>query len=554
MSHDSQAQYIREMFDRLPRLKRKFIVYFRKNERVQKSWPEFSAEIDKTVIALRSLTEGAVGTPVKIGLIGPTSYHWMLIDLACLKSGFVSIGIPEHLKLEQINGIVQDETLDLLLIDESMKEAMAPIDHPNKHYYSDLGPEFYETVSVREGVRLEVPAEPIDDFGIAYTSGTSKIPKRVKLRMATFSEPKESLVKQFKSFVNYLFSFWSNRDNVLIIFMPFSHVQQRTFVKIALMSNISMVLSDPARCILHIIQEKPNVMVSVPIVYDTIAARIRQKLKKLPPFKQKLHKLYQQWGINGWPMWNPIKKAIEGYLFKGIKKLYGGRGSYFVVGSAKANIQSIKTFFSVGVKILEAYGQSETGTVSMSSHKHFKVGSVGKPAVDMKISDEGEILLKVDERRNHHENQAVLNINEEQYIHSGDIGYLDEDGFLFLKGRKDEVIVLESGRKIYPSAHEQRLKELAQADHAVIFSDDAVKLKAILAGGKDLTTDKARGAIHMLNTELNDHLKIEAFAIDYQPWNTENGFLTNTLKVRRNQILKETGRFAFQNLLETALV
>lgn len=555
MSHDSQAQYVIEMFERLPRLKNKHITYFSNNQRVEKSWPQFSQELDKTVLALRSLINSDSEKPGKIGLIGPTSYHWMLFDLACLKGGIVSVGIPEHLKVLQIDNIVREEAPDLLLIDRSMAAEMSGITHTNIRYFSDMESNFFETIPISEKIDKEVIPQPLEDFGIAYTSGTSQEPKRVKLRLASFAEPRQSLFQKLNEFINYLFSFWSNRDNKLIIFMPFSHVQQRTFVKIALMSNISMVLSNPARCILHIIQEKPNVMVSVPVVYDTIAARIRHKLKKLPRHKKQIHKLYKKWGINGLGMWHPFKKLMEFYLFSDIKKLYGGRGSYFVVGSAKANIQSIKTFFDVGVKILEAYGQSETGTVSMSSHKHFKVGSVGKPAVELKISEEGEILLKMDERRNHKENEAVLNINNEQYIHSGDIGYLDEDGFLYLKGRKDEVIVLHSGRKLYPSTYELRLKELAQAEHAVIFSDDLKTLRAILAiAGNEIAREKVRMAILTLNKELNDNLTIESYAVDLNKWSTENGFLTNTFKVRRNEILKKTGQFEFHSVFETAPV
>jgi len=327
--------------------------------------------------------------------------------------------------------------------------------------------------------------------------------------------------------------------------MPFSHIQQRTLVKMAFLNNINIIISDHLNCIRHIISDKPNVMVSVPVIYDIIASRIRAKVKQFSPRKKKAYELYKRFNVNTWSDWNPIKSAFGHYLFRSIRKLYGGKASYFIVGSAKSNIDTITTFYDVGVRILESYGQSESGIISMNSHRDFKVGSVGKPGPDVKIAEDGEVLVRVNENYYHKYNRDMMVIDENNYIHTGDVGYLDKDGFLFLKGRKDEVIVLENGLKVFSGALEDKLKDLEGVQQAVVFSEGGKGLKAILSAVENFPVDRIKKAVEKMNREGADYELIKEFAIDYDTWMSENGFMTSTFKLKRNKIIEQRHAYKF---------
>ncbi|GGA81099.1 AMP-binding protein [Puia dinghuensis] len=536
---------IEKIFNERLRSTKKYVVYFDKNRRLKKSWKELSDDIDHSVRIIDSIRGTHRIDAPSIGIIGPTSYSWMVFDLACLKGGFTATGLQEHLDADEIDEVIKVEELDLLLADYSLKDKLKKAGRVAIYYFNCIGFENNDTQKIQVDDSKPITMNILDEYGSGYTSGTSRHAKKVRLLCTPTPVPRPSFIEKVLKAVLYRFSFWSAKDNRLIIFMPFSHIQQRTFVKMAFLNNVNIILSDEANCIRHIITEKPNIMVSVPAIYDVIARRIKEKTEQFPPFKKKIYRFYNKSRINRSFNWNPAKAILNRYLFSGIKKLYGGKASYFIVGSAKVNPETIRTFYSVGVKILESYGQSETGIISMSSHWQFRIGSVGKPGPDVVIADDGEVLLRFNECYYHDYNKDILAVDENNYIHTGDMGYLDQDGYLFLKGRKDEVIVLENGLKIFAGTIEERLVQYEGINHAVVFSDSGNSLKTILAVDPDYAIEDVIKIIKMENRKLKNHEKISEFAVDKNSWQPENGFITGNFKVKRNKIMEIKKNYTF---------
>jgi len=514
------------------------ISFYRNNNRYEKTFSEFSSDVDKALSRLNYLKR-TFGT-ANVALLGPISYDWIVCDMACIKGGFLSIAIPETLPSDKVISILEDTKADIVLMDCCFADKFNIIGCKTYHFECkniELETGFWK---LQEFNNISLENLILEEFSIVFSSGTSEKIKHIKRTFPDLEKKKETLIDQIKKiglFIKYKRSFWSRKDNKLIIFMPFSHPQQRDFFRIALIRKINIVLSDQKNCIKHIILEKPNLMIAVPVVYEAIASRIKAKIGKFSPTQNAFFSLFNTLSINSLSNNNYIKRIFSFFLFKDIKKIYGGKADYFITGSAPISAEVIKIFYSVGVKLLQAYGQSETGTIAMNTPESFKIGSVGKPIMEVEISKESEILVKYSKEW-HSSNKDVLTIDNNEFIHTGDLGYLDKDGFLFITGRKDDIIVLENGKKVFPEKIESIIKGLEAIKEVCIFIKEGYKLQAVLdciGRPRDIVI---REFIQSVNNKLPVYERISAFYISETAFSEENGLLTATFKKKRSSIKK----------------
>ncbi|MFE7644347.1 AMP-binding protein [Streptomyces phaeoluteigriseus] len=524
-------------------------VVYRDGGRIRKSWAELARDIDQAVARLASLRPP--GREFHVGLIGPTSYEWMVLDLACLKGGFRSIAAPEFLTGQEIGDLFREAGADVVIADRSLADRLTEVDAPVWFFRSRGATPAKDDVDGLEGVEWTCTADQVlDHYSIGYSSGTSGKAKRIDLTFPAEQPPMNGkrAVELAVQYYRYRTSFWSRKDNRLFVFMPFSHLQQRAFVRLALMRRINIVLSDPLRCVQDMVVEKPNIMVSVPMIYEALATRIEQKLQRLSDRQKAVFRLYLRLGINRLGNRNPVKRLFGRYLFDKVRKVYGGRADYFVTGSAPIDRRTLTTFHRVGVKIYEGYGQSELPRIiSLSSEKDFRIGSVGRPRVPVRIGEDGEILVKID--RGELADPSVVTYDQDGYIHTGDLGHLDADGFLFLHGRKDDVIVLDNGKKVFPASVETVFHELKAEESICVTSFDGKRIAAIAywpaeRGGRDAL----RGYLAERNPKLADHEKVTHFVRAEEPFTVENGLLTGTRKLRRQRIKTAFGEAKLERI------
>jgi long-chain acyl-CoA synthetase len=512
-------------------------VVYRDHGTVRKTWSELAQDIDRAIARLASLRPN--GHDFRVGLIGPTTYEWMVLDLACLKAGFRSIAVPEFLTGHEIAVLFQEANPDVVLADRAVNDRLSEIATPVWFFGAGADGEVGKAFEDLDGVEWTCTADQmLDAYSIGYSSGTSGKAKRIDLtfpreqRPISWKRGRELAVQYYR----YRTSFWSRKDNRVLIFMPFSHIQQRAFVRLALMRRIDIVLSDPLHCVQDLVIEKPNIMVSVPTIYEALAARIEEKLTQLSARQQVVFRLYLRLGINRLRNSNWVKRLFGRYLFSKVRKIYGGRADYFVTGSAPIDPRTLKAFHRVGVKIYEGYGQSELPRIiSMSSEKDFRIGSVGKPRVPVRIGDDGEIRVKID--RTELADPSIFTFDPDGYICTGDIGHLDADGFLFLNGRKDDVIVLDNGKKVFPASVETVFHELKVTASICVTSFDGKRIAAIARWPAE------RGGVAALksyiaegNPKLAEHERVKLVVHSEVPFTVENGMLTGTGKLRRRRI------------------
>ena len=523
------------------------ITFYRSNKRYEKTYCEFSFDVDQVLSRLNYLKH-SIGI-AKVAIIGPISYDWIVSDIACIKGGFLSIAIPETLPKEQVINIVEKTNTDIVLMDFSLADKYNSI-HNQVYYIECNTKEIESNLWKQQKINNNFVVENLilEEYSIVFSSGTSKEIKFIKKIFRNIEKEEESFLEQIKQiayYIRYGKSLWSRKNNKLLIFMPFSHSQQRDFFRMALLKKINIVLSDHKNCIKHIIIENPNIMVSVPVIYEAMAERIKIKIGKFNGIQQLFYKFFNILRINTFLNGNYIKRIFSFFLFKEIRKIYGGRADYFITGSAPISDEVVRVFYGIGVKLFQAYGQTETGNIAMNTPFDFKIGSVGKPIKKIRISDESEILVKYNMNR-HSCNKEILNIDNNEYIHTGDLGYLDKEGFLFIIGRKDDVIVLENGEKVFPDRIESFIKSSEIVKDVCVFSK-GYKLYAVLNcfGYNDKNKLAVKKWIQCINNELSIYEKIYGYHIAEYPFSHENELLTATFKKKRNDIIKYYWNYEF---------
>lgn len=527
-------------YEQLKNNNKRSIIYYKNGKRIVKTFQQFYNDVEDCINKLGYLKSQY--SIKKVGIIGPTSYEWLCLDYACIIGGFISVALPESYSQKMIDNIIEETNPDLILCDFKLADKFTYGNLP-KYYFNTTTDHDYDFKKVKSLDSNRGNKNLIqEEYSIVFSSGTSE---KVKTIIMKFHElPESTRVNSFlRKIILSVFlklSFWSKKNNLLIIFLPFSHPMQRNFATIALGLKINILLSDPINCLKHIIIEKPNIMVSVPQVYEAIAAGIKMKINDFSAVKLFFYKVFNYLKINTFSNKNPIKAIFSKLLFSNLKKIYGERADFFVSGSAPINPDTLKLFYSVGVKIFEAYGQTEYPNVIMNRPWKFRIGSVGKPSKDVIIARDSEILIKYNEKTQI-ENKRILEIDKDGYMHTGDLGYIDKDGFLFILGRKDDVIVLSNGKKIHPSQYENKFSNENIIKQVIIFSFDSNDIVSVVCLKEnsikpELKYQKVNEIIIKHNKERPDYEQIKSFYIAEEPFSIENGMLTSTFKPKRAYI------------------
>lgn len=522
--------------------RRNKVIYFDGTQRIERTFAELYGDVDIMVGNLKSLEFKSESK--RLGILGPISYEWMVLDLACILGGFQSVAMPETYPIDRLNGIVDDLGPEYVLMDGSLQSTFSGINAPILSFRKPIA----EAKSIH-GLGAStgnIEGDAVQKlWSFAFTSGTSGNIKPIRLefkeKKAKTSEKKFPLsVSSVTTYIKYKQSYLSQKNNKLIVFMPFSHAQQRTYVHMALRGKADILISDPMHCLSHLASEQPNIMVSAPMIYETLASLIEDEIVDFTQIQRNFYGLFLRLGVNKLSNRNPIKWLFNKTILKTICDLYGRRADYFVTGNAPITKKSLQVFYNVGVKIYESYGQSEVGAISMSDPFNFRLGSVGKPIVDLKIAEDGEILVKFDEDLHERE---ILNVNEEGYVRTGDLGSLDEDGFLYVQGRKDDLIVMGNGKKVLPFQVEEQFFKIPGIENAVVLLKEDNKLGVILGlrSTVNLSVEEVRRSVEAVNQQCAAYEKVHCFYLLNEPFTVENGYLTGSLKYKRKVIEREFG-------------
>ncbi|WP_293932106.1 AMP-binding protein [Iodobacter sp.] len=514
--HINRYNNIAKIIENLHFQKNRTIIYWKRGSRIEKSHTELLVDIKNAACNITHLIENY--NIEKIGICGQISYDWLVLDLACLLCGVVSIAIPSGTTQSNLNFIKNEIGIDLLLVDTEWQFNIP--DSTNIIYFGEFGKnEENHIYSIKpSSCIIKKPTSSIY-YTIALTSGTQGDGKALYL---PYFEINSSFFKSSKNYIN------KDKDKVFI-WMEFSHYIQRQVAFRALALGNNLVLSNSKQCISHLASEGATHMICTPYLYELLAENIQKKINNFNLIMKFFYKIYTAMKINEYGVDHLLYKIFFLIFIRKITHIYGGLAHEFIWNSANISPSALTTFYSIGIKLYGAYGISEIGPISTDNDSTFMLGSVGQPTRSVKISEENEILIMYDHLIR---DKSRLNIDDDGYIHTGDIGYI-KDGNLFVTGRLDDIIISHNGKKIKPLEIEQELMRSNEIRDACIFLEKKHKLCAIIVSNSDIKTIK--NEIKEINNSLDDYCKINRFILA-RPFSLQDSTLTANFKKRRHSI------------------
>ena len=395
--------------------------------------------------------------------------------------------------------------------------------------------------------------QPDDVSCIIYTSGTGGRPKGVMLTHRNIFSNLQG--------AEDLLEIIGKKDNKYLSLIPLSHSYEHTaglYLQIDLGSQIYFC-EGPEKFSQNLLEVSPTLTTAVPRIFEVIHDRIKIQMKNQNPIIKfifdravKIGVKRHYYGLNF--LENIEYRSYTNLIRKKINKQLGGSLRAFVSGGAALNPEIGDFFIGLGVKILQGYGQTEASPlISANRPENIKIETVG-PAVkgvEAKLSEEGELIVKGDcVMKGYWKDEKATNETiVDGWLHTGDIATISEDGYITITGRKKELIVNSGGDNIAPTRPEASLTFQETIFQSMVIGDRRPYLVAVIVPEFEKTKNMSDKEINEIilsevkkaNEDLSSIEKIRKFIIAKEPFSTENGLLTPTMKVKRHKVIEIYG-------------
>jgi len=542
------------------------------------STAEFSARVRNISSGLRAL---GLKKGDKLILLSENRPEWVMVDMATVCMGAVTVPIYTSLTPEQIKYIIKDSEASFVVCSnlemwskvEKIKNELPLVGKyiliENQVPAGVLNLKSVETEGQKlnqqnpeEFDRIALSIGPDDLATIIYTSGTTGVPKGAMLSHYNLVNNIQTL----RSLVEF-----TNKDTALS-FLPLSHVLERmcTFAWIYVGATIAYAESVDTVA-QNLVEARPTIMVSVPRLFDKFYARVIDNVlsssslkKKIFFWALKIGRKYAQKKINKEKIsfWLKFRYRLAYRLvFSKIVERTGGRVRFFVSGGAPLSRDIAEFFYAMGILVIEGYGLTETSPViSLNTLEDFRFGTVGRvlPGEEIKFAPDGEIWVRGPNVMKGYfkKEEETREAFEDGWFKTGDIGYLDKDGYLVITDRKKDIIVTAGGKNVAPQPIENALKTSPYIANAVVVGNHRKFVSALIVpdfdklekyaaehnltfkSRKDLITNPEIYEFFMREIDdLTPHLatyeKIKKITLMERDFEIETGEMTPTLKVRR---------------------
>ncbi len=520
-----------ELSSRLLQLPEQEAVYFQDNKLVRKSYKEVFNDV---TTVCNWMSEVGIQRGMRIGILAENCYEWVLCELACLNLGCVLVTFPpDEFAQCTFEEMADKYGLSILLVSKREKErrkAEFPwISCINEGWHGKcvIHRHFDAPQSLKNQSVFNLDS---DIYTLVFSSGTTG---RLKCILMS-KRGTEELIDAYG--MNYHFL---PTDSMLVV-LPLSNFQQRLMVYTAIQYGFSIYIADSPEFFRALKEMRPTILAGPPAFYEAVENRFRN----LP-----LHKrMFLDTG--GWVLRRFLFGWLRGFLLKKwfapFHQAYGGRIRLMLTGAAAIRLSTLKLFENMGFPIYQVYGLTETGFVSWNLPGRNRSGSVGKLVFKdgASLAEDGEILVHYKYPQsvgylNAEEDQARTYLGEKR-IATGDIGYFDSDGYLYIAGRKKEIIVTQGGYKLQPEPIEMQIESCPDVLRAVLFGGGEMSILAVLVslrnGSDPAAENRIRRHINDLNAKLHHAARIGRVVFTASEFTRQNGFLTRNLKLDRAAI------------------
>ncbi|WP_421224607.1 AMP-binding protein [Aeromonas enteropelogenes] len=496
-------------------------------EYVDFTWGEVAEEARRMVTALRHL--GLVAGD-KVALLSKNCAQWFIADLAMQMGQYVSVPIYPTANVDTIEYVLRHSEAKAIFVgkldDWKSQEAGVPADLLRIAFPYDTMPASHQWDDLLEA-HEPIPDSPVQApdslLSLVYTSGSTGKPKGAMLSVERYAWSCEKLVE----------TVGLTQADRGFSYLPLAHITERVYIyggslfggaTIAFPESLDTFIDDVKRC-------RPTVFISVPRLWAMFRIKI---LEKLP--QKKLDLLLKI------PL---VSSLIKSKLQKGLGL---DQARVLGCGSAPVSPALLEWYLSIGLQVTEAWGMTENHAYSTINYpfRADKIGTVGKAGigVNIKISDEGEILCRCEGmmlgyyKDPEHSAEAI---DADGWLHTGDMGKLDREGYLTITGRMKDVFKTAKGKYVAPVpiegllGQESIIEQLCVIGYGMPQPIALVQLaESAMKGDRGAVEAHLEAARNRVNDQLEAHAKLRGILVVKTPWNIENGVLTPTMKIRRH--------------------
>ena len=547
------------------------------------TWSEFGTRAEALAFGLRDL---GVCPGDAVAVLGETTGEWAVSDLGILGAGGISVGLYQTLPPVQIGHVLEDCRARVVIAGSAaavaaLRESGAAIDaivgwgdaEGSDSQVVGFGDLLRKGADLARRHRSEVSCGrdsrgPDDTAVIIYTSGTTGRSKGAMLSHRNCVFQGQTL--------GCLAPIDPHRDG-MVSFLPMAHAVEHVmglYGRIATGMRTRYVGGmEVADIFSNVLEVKPTLFGAVPRFYEKAVAKIRDRAATAHGFRKRL----VDWGMACGDRFSRdlrdgtrpsgslrLQHAVADRLvLSKIRAGFGGRVEWFITGAAPISLEVLEFFHAFGVVILEGYGMTEcSGMATANTSQAWRLGTVGRalPGYELRCADDGELLI-----RSEGVFQGYLNLPEETrrtldsdgWLHTGDIGVIDEEGWVRITDRKKDLIVTSGGKNVAPAAIEALLSAEPVLGTVVTVGDAKPYVSALISidhavartltgrvdsGAKDLVRDplvlaRVRHAIEQANAQLARYERIRRYLVLEQEFTIAGGELTPTMKPRRRFII-----------------
>ncbi|MGB5326353.1 MAG: AMP-binding protein [Pseudomonadales bacterium] len=496
------------------------------------SWQQASAQI-QACAAWQQDTFGEEGG-VTVGLLSHNRPHWFMADLGTIAAGNVVVPMFTTLPQKTAEYVMDFTDMKLLIVGETDNwEKIKPVLPKGIMLLTLPGVELD-----REHLRWEDVVEPCigksiqrrgsadDLISIVFTSGTTGMPKGVMQTHASNIIP----IERFKV------AFDTPPDGRFFSYLPLSHIAERQITEYASIvnggtvffnENLSTLSRDLQTC-------KPHMIFGPPRVWEQMQQGVIAKFGSREAFDAALAKDREGMG-----------KLIR-------ENLGLDQALYLLAAAAPTPPALIEWYSQLGIELMEGFGQTEAMGVSANVAEARKVGSIGRVVgdVEVKLSEAGELLVRCTGLTPGYYKQPdkTAELYQDGWLHTGDKARIDEDGFLYITGRVKDYFKTIQGKFVAPTAIENEFAKSAHSEQCCLLGRGYSKTVMIcvptaqaMQADEESVTEDLRKHVQAVNQTVEKHARIGAVIVSREPWTIDNGMLTPTLKIKREQVESQFG-------------
>ena len=542
-------------------------------------WRSFTATQFRDLVI--SLAKGLMARGIEQGdavsVLSKTRWEWTALDMAIMSIGALTVPVYETNSPAQVRMIFNDSKVKMAFAEndaqrdkiESIRDQVTDL---GDVYVIDLGAietirAFGNTVSDEEFYQRERAVRGSDLATIVYTSGSTGTPKGIELSHGGFVFITYSGVRSMPDIA-------MKPDRRLLLFLPLAHVFARYMQFFCFAGNVTLGLSSNLKTILADFNSfKPTFVLAVPRIFEKIYNAASQKAGR--GFKGRLFadaaRTARDWSRaqqagEGIPLPVAAKHALYARLvYSTIMSVFGGHVEYAVSGGAPLDSSIAHFFNGVGLPLLEGYGMTETcAPASVNPTVGYKIGTIGLPmqGISFGVDDDGELCIKGPSVCVGYHNHPEITTRQlvDGWLHTGDLGDIDDEGFITITGRKKDLIITAGGKNVSPSELEVAVMVSPVVNQCVVIGDRKPFIAALIAldlaetnawltaqgahpaadleeaAANPIVRAEVERAVDAANNQVSRAESIRKYEILTDDLNEENGMVTPSLKARREAI------------------